>query len=649
MTNKSAPQEYLFHPKTILAYTKRCESVVKRNRPLSVEQTQKYRLPESSTHIQELSKPLDRHALVPLPTTGDAPRPGFPVRRHHRRENSTMARLNDFRFCAVPQPNTTCDREGGDSPLTRRPLSAPSRHSFAVPMVSPLEAQCRREAIRREEQIAMRWPSPDAEALTKSRHVRFHHSKISTRLFRAVFGFRVPQELERQEREDQESGLSVRNGSDDDADLFSPPPDEQSEHRRGRSGKTQRLRDAHKSIFVLSGAAQDDDGCEEGQPGASKGLTGQTDASPYDDPSYRDKTTYIGAREYAAVRSLFCEIDGDGSGTVELSELLGFTKRFPRRLPVDVLHRLKVEADGKVYFDEFLMAFFPNLSGSFVEQLMEQHEPKCQDISDLPPEVSRQLSTLYRTAVQSHNKLTLAQWMFDFGDIPLSSSPLGGSGLMNALQLYSFLNGLSSCSIQQFLAILAQKHIQLKPHYPAELRAWYARHGKGGETLVVPSGDASARSFSSHYGGSASGLRPSIASRSDTDETVSEISGVARLGTRFPMRSTADGVVVSAESRVLNPQQGSVFSPVVVDRMLLTLPYRTAAAGAEPASGANEVYLAACPIRFKDFATVFADYYVMNYRGEDVAVFDPPLREKLNALRWERLFPFTGKVKDYFH
>ena len=134
----------------------------------------------------------------------------------------------------------------------------------------------------------------------------------------------------------------------------------------------------------------------------------------------RRTATTIPHEQYTILRNLFEEIDDDGSGFLELRELLQFRAQFPKRLPENVLHGLKLEQDGRVYLDDFLSTFYPSVSQDTLEQLLATFEPKAKDLASISPTALRELHAYYTSVRHTFWDFTLTSYAHRTGPFDLA-------------------------------------------------------------------------------------------------------------------------------------------------------------------------------------------------------------------------------------
>jgi hypothetical protein len=594
----------LKHPRTLRAYERRMEAVLLKRRPLTPEQTAVYR----------------------KPCIGDFDRLSVPQLRRKFRRNvveshvSASAAGGGRRDVLVPPRPTSasCIARGSSSPSREvaglppsfSPVGRPSSAAglttsfdgsvvFATkyvemesePLITNKDRQKMLEEERLAKMVAHVGPSKHAQEVAKTKEQRLDQSRLSKRLFHAIHGQALEKVIATSVKKADAANFSKMFGSSANA--------------------------ATNSIFITESISSDDvTGGRDGSPGG----TGAVPLSKYADASFRSTVTTISSREYIVLRQLFVEIDEDRSGFLELHELMSYQKQFPKRLSTEVLEHLPLEIDGKIYLDDFIMAHFPSVDKSAVEQLMVLHEPKVQaSMTSLAPESLRAIVRSHQTIVEEFGHLTLQAWISAMQEQEEAS---GGVG--------------SSCGLAPVLAGAGRKRrtslgLTLQSfHNPAPgTPRGSEQAGAGGAGSAAPLlSTINAYQFFCHMNRA-------------TDVSIVEFVNICKL-----------------RQLNLKPNKAEILaSGIFIPPGLFDSPFATGPEAGGPALGGwsassrkepNVPFLLACPITQKDFLVLVADYYAMCQSKESVNAFNPRFRDQLESWRWERLFPHTGAIRNYF-
>lgn len=529
--------------------------------------------------------------------------------------------------------------------LSQRPATA-----SGGAVVRPLDVQRLKQGIKKEKEVAVVWPPPRASAVMEEKKRRLSPHRVSSKLRRAVYGQSLDRVLAQREESDNSRGH--HSGQQHDTattveisgeEQFSPSATKRNKNNNIFLVAAQEAT-AGDEQGVLQMEVDADNPQQQSSAQWAKELTRMSDAH------YRRGIHSIGHREYTIIRKLFQEIDDKHAGYVELSQVLAFHHRFPLKVEREILDNLKVELDGRVYLDEMIRVHFPSLSQQNIEQLLELYEPKVQSMDSLKPLTVRHMAELYQSIMEKYSHATFGWW------------------------LASVNTSRNACELTDLGVTATSRGSQASQH-----------HKTGSEPRSVPSGsehDSSAHpdedQVSARSGRSAesTGTRPQSARHENNiahvqqqqihlnamqlflflqqsaQYTMKEFLGLFRL--KHLSLKPVYPVVLSRAIRRGNTRSGArganVVPPAgfVIDPTTgLSLPLQqllSASVGGEP----SFPFLTSCTIRFKDFAVLLMDYFAMKQSDAYVEPYDPKLRALLDTKTWEKMFPFTGSVKDYF-
>ena len=575
----------LKHPKTLRAYERRMEAVLTRRKPLQPFETQEF-----------------RHACI-----GDFDRLSQPqFRRQFRKRDlelvaqqkqSSSHRVGGaFQDCSnarTNRPGSSFSYFGKDRTSSSWPEEgAVFRGSevFATSLVEldeePLITNKDRQKMIEEERLARMvapvGPSRKAVDYAKEKEERLDRSRVSQRLFHAIHGQALEKVVEKSNKKtDAANFTKVFSAQNNNNSIF--------------------ITESHMHVAGTDGGVVDD-------PTASPTARTIPPLSKYADPAFRATITNITSREYLVLRQLFVEIDEDRSGFLELHELMNYQKMFPRRLGQDVLEHLPLEIDGKIFLDDFILAHFPNVDKSTVEQLMTLHEPKVQaSVTSLAPESLKAITRSHQTILERFGQHTLQNWI-----AVNQAEQAGGADYQTPGGVSSGAYAARKRRTSLALSGFTSQPQQLTPTSEAQQQ----QQQQGNVTAGAILSTINAYQFYLHMNAGA-------------DLSIVDFVNICKLR-QLQLKPVMKHEAIAS----------GMFIPPGTFESAITV----ANGKKEP----NVPYLLACPIAQKDFLVLVSDYYAMCQSNESVNTFNPNFRDQLEAWRWEKLFPHTGSVRNYF-
>lgn len=427
------------------------------------------------------------------------------------------------------------------------------------------------------------------------------------------------------------------------------------------------------------------------------------------DPLFRKSLTSITQQAYHLVRKLFQEMDEKHEGVVDLAKALHFHQKYPKRLTRDILDNLKVELDGRVYLDELLRVHFPSVPHESIEQLMELYEPKVQSLEMVKPETLKKMEALYAHIVDTYRHATFASWLASrreaaSGEAPAAQPGTGeessprphalGIGLLSPVgqPLSHDASGKPSPRTMDDTASMNTGRRSPSTATVAGDEAAYTHRSRASSITRSEAGTLAPSTARRHSARGPGGHRGSIDSsnvsaqaqnqsttptapmnalqlllhlqNTTTAFSAKDLSQLFRLKhltlrPSFPL-ILSRGVRRAAAMAHSSRSGGSVFGRqaamansasmncVVEPSTGVLIPLPLLQGPVTPVGEASAPYLTHCVVRQSDFVLLFMDYFVMKQEDGYVEPYDPGLKAYLDKIHWEKMFPHTGPVRDYF-
>lgn len=412
------------------------------------------------------------------------------------------------------------------------------------------------------------------------------------------------------------------------------------------------------------------------------------------DPAFRKALTNVTPQAYHLIRKLFQEMDDKHEGVVDLAKALQFHQKYPKKLGRDILDNLKVELDGRIYLDEMIRVHFPSVPQESIEQLLELFEPKVQSMDAVKPHTMRQLEALYRQIVTTYAHVTFASWlvssrqstveaestevsprpgMAGFGALVASMQVGENGGIMTAGQSSASTRAGESAAADDAVdrgsqrsrassisrsdvGTLAPSNSSRRPSArgPAssvDSSDHSARQNTMTQEAFVPmnalqlllhlqstTSSFTAKDLTQFYRLKHLALRPSF--------SLLLARSIRRAATMTQSSTRAGGYFSAAHHsrHQAAVQVGTVTEPTTGTPIPLPLLQSPVTPTGEP----SIPYLTNCIVRMQDFVLLLMDYFIIKQDDGYVEPYDPGLKAYLDSIHWDKLFPHTGPVRDYF-
>ncbi|CUG90366.1 Hypothetical protein, putative [Bodo saltans] len=701
----------LTHPQTALAFTNRIASVVNRGKVLTPQQTQKYRsatlcdfdrlsVPNKrpGTHVErhEVSELMMfvrdakvQRALTPAPNQRRSPSPDFLGR---------VSITSQDVFVQAPTAKELCDlRKEKERILSVgdvRPL--PAAKALAEEKERRLEPGKLSTALRR----AVYGQSLDRVIeRNEERQNAMADSSIDAG-GGGIFDEPSAHVTVGDGGESSFSPFATKRNKNNNLFLMGAQ-----EYLAGREqGEEAQTIDLSSSLRVSTGGSS-------GRPSsvASGSSTLATFAATQDlavyfthlaDPAFRKSLTSITPQAYHLIRKLFQEMDEKHEGVVDLAKALHFHQKYPKRLGRDILDNLKVELDGRVFLDELLRVHFPSVPQESIEQLMELYEPKVQSLEMVKPQTLRRMEQLYAQIVETYSHATFSHWLQsrrgDFTALETSTSnepsprPAGGMHGMGMLPPTHHVVGEMEDGTSQNTGRRSPSTATAAgdEHHSQRSRASSISRSDAGTLAPSTARRHSARGPGHHRSSIDSSnqsaqpnplahpppapmnalqllLHLQNTATSFTAKDLSQLYRLKHLTLRpsFPLllsrgirraaamaHSTRSGGSMFGISRPAGAATtGGVTATVTEPSTGVSIPLPLLQGPVTANTGEPSIpYLTNCVVRVSDFVLLFMDYFVLKQEDGYVEPYDPGLKAYLDRIHWEKLFPHTGPVRNYF-
>jgi hypothetical protein len=296
------------------------------------------------------------------------------------------------------------------------------QRAFATRMQSTWqerERQLEQAAKERESHILNSTISDAAKRFASVKHQRLHSPELSETLQRGMWGITRHGMHNGEDDEEEEEAKNAAAASKPAADL-EPSPSHASRPMTALASPPRAQRRASASTGSSGTKAQSLAGSPSLRSAPAAGGSGgngtggaHSSIKEAATAARRRRATTIEMSDYLAIRSLFKDIDDDGNGYLELHELMSFRRQFPNRLTADLFQRLLLKPDGCVFFDEFLMLFFPQVSKRQVELIVSAYERRLLESNGMSEGCKLEIAQDYeRVAAESSVRVlrTLISW-----------------------------------------------------------------------------------------------------------------------------------------------------------------------------------------------------------------------------------------------